>query len=148
MKKYIARILLIAMLLCAMGSLTSCARFNVESVTINGQTYYSGYLYEFKYETTPPAGKPEVGYMYSTEKLKKGDTIYSSNAIVTDIVQKFQILILEGIDTYTISYCQSFPRQSYLTESDAKEYAPNRTTIEIVKEDVNIHYHNRKKTEQ
>ena len=101
MKKHVARILLIALLICTMASMTSCVRFNVESVSIGGIPIKCHYLYSIDCETSA------YKYVYSTKLLDVGDEIKiddESTGKVVDLIEEYNIHIFKGISTCIISY--------------------------------------------
>jgi len=142
MKKYVARILLIAMLLCAMVSLTSCVRSNVKSVSIHGETYYSGYLYAVQENNNQSV----TWYVYSTEQVEVGDSIKikdGKDATVTEVAKKYEIRVVEGVNLYTVTYYQSILSGTYTFVSldAAMKKEPVKRTAEVAKENAIIYYY-------
>lgn len=114
MKKHVARILLIALLICTMASMTSCVRFNVESVSIGGVPIRCHYLYSIDCESSA------YKYVYSTKLLDVGDEIKiddKSTGKVVDLIEEYNIHIFKGLSTYIISY-YIFPIGEEGTESE------------------------------
>ena len=148
MKKHLVRILLIVLALCTMTSLTSCVRFNVDTVVCFGGEFESGYLYEFKYKADAKEGGKTIEYIYSTDKLDVDDeiTVTSSGAkgIVTEVVKKYPVLVIEGLRTYFISYYEfNHPyKQTFKSLEKAEEYTPERHTTEVDKSSIVIIVYN------
>lgn len=148
MKKHLVRILLIVLALCTMTSLTSCVRFNVDTVACFGGEFESGYLYAFKYKADAKEGGETVEYIYSTDKLDVDDeiTVSTSGAkgIVTEVVEKYPVLVIEGLRTYFISYYEfNHPyKQTFKSLEKAQEYTPERHTTEVDKSSVVIIVYN------
>jgi len=159
MKKYITRILLIAILLCSMASLASCKQSNVISATINGETYSDVYLYEVTYLS---GATNTAGYVYTMGAVAVGGTVWvdvddGTKATVKAVIEEYPISVSKKIDTYVITYYPSVPTvpddfdPSLLTSlynlpkvhksrSNAEKAAPKQCIAEISKKNVTVIY--------
>ena len=147
-------------------ALLSCSQNNIKAIKVDEKNYYTYYLYSFKdaiitdnytmLETSNPPTK--TGYIYSTEKLKPGDsikvwnnilfngidnyvssTMFGTDAIVDKIIEVYPIKVDSGKETYTITYFDIKSAKTVSDKTDLKE--PSRSKIEVTKERVTIEYY-------
>ena len=162
MKKLISILLIIASMLSILCSCSILTRDNISSVRVEGGGYYQTvYLYSFKedqktdYEkfVSHASGSTVItsGYIYSTEKLKAGDKIYTGKyfnsqsfdygytyAIVDKVVKTYRVKVQDNGDTYIITYYTANSYSAVTSKKDLTEVDKHK--IEIVKEKVLIEY--------
>ena len=137
MKKAIVWILLLAIVIGAASSL----RFNVESFSILGMEFSSGYLYEYKDKDS------QIRYVYSTVELEVDDTITvnGQKGTVTEVVEEYPVHVFKTISTYVIVFYDdlsdpTYTATTYKTLDEAKEAEPVRTVVEMDKKLVTINH--------
>lgn len=155
MKKHVVRILLFVLALCTMASLTSCVRFKVGAVSFDRGTFYSTQLYEFKYGKDSAQGEGVIGYIYSNDKMDVGFTFTLSNGktnvTVTDVVEHYNILVIEGINTFFVTYYEfddaATIGRTFASLEAAEDHSPVKRTVEVDKEAIIIGYYTKQEPE-
>ena len=147
MKPIVTKLIVLVLVLSALLSFASCTlQSDIKSVTFNGETYYTGYLYEVRIKLGGNEGAKR--YVYSTKSRYEGDKLTITqgedvqiSATVTDVVEVYSIFARDGISDCTIIYYTPFSDEIYTTLSEAKLDAPLKYKVQIDKERAEFIYY-------
>ena len=166
MKRLIAFALILSTILLGICSCSASKR--IKYIKVDSSEYCTVYLYSFKdakidskYSSLVSSEEPtESGYVFSTEKLEKGDTVWvwehfhfddlydsytnikGTTAIVDDVLKTYYVKAESKNDTYLLTYYNMSSGYLYRTATNRSQLEDRLEEIkaEVTKDRVTIYY--------